>query len=175
MPLVDPIPPPTPSAETPTDTLRELYVRFHVVVFRAAYGITGSRDDAEDVLQDVFVGLPEALKGFEGRGSLEGWIRRIAVRTALTPLRGRRRRAEVPLDLVSAGEYATPPNGAVDQVTLGAMVARLPQNLRSVFVLKDVEGYSHAEIGKLLGIRPATSEVRLHRARKRLRALLRDA
>lgn len=60
----------------------------------------------------------------------------------------------------------------VDQVALDRALKQLPRDLRHVFVLKEIEGYSHAEIGGLLGIRKNTSEVRLHRAIKRLRRML---
>lgn len=153
--------------------LHDLYVRYGQIVFRTAYRITESRSDAEDVLQDVFVGLPEALRSYTGRGSLEGWIRRIAGRAALAKLRRRKRRAEVPIqdgsDFSSAGPC---PDAAVERTALLGALEKLPDDLRIVFALKEIEGYSHDEIGRLLGIRTGTSEVRLHRAKRQLRDLL---
>ncbi len=63
-------------------------------------------------------------------------------------------------------------NFLLDRMAIATALAALPDDLRVVFMLSDIEGFSHAEIGKLLGIRRGTSEVRLHRARRRLRALL---
>jgi RNA polymerase sigma-70 factor, ECF subfamily len=155
------------------DALADLYARYASVVHRAAYRLTASRADADDVLQDVFVGLPEALRHFGGRGSLEGWIRRVAVRAALMRMRGASRRREVPLEGTDA-PAAGDPSAGIDRAVLERALSALPDALRVVFVLKEVEGYSHAEIGRLLGIREGASEVRLHRARKSLRTLLHE-
>lgn len=152
--------------------LRTLYDRHGQSVYRAAYRITGSHDDAEDVLQEVFIGLPEALRGFEGRGSLEGWLHRIATRAALAKLRTQRRRAETPLH-EALPEPAQRSDQSIDRAALQSALSRLPDRLRLVFVLREVDGYTHAEIAEILGIRPGTSEVRLHRAKDALRTLLR--
>src|SRR5207249_1720052 len=68
---------------------------------RLAYRLTGTREDAEDVVHDVFVGLPEALLRYEERGRLESWLKRVAARVALMRLRQRGRRREVPLEAVA--------------------------------------------------------------------------
>jgi RNA polymerase sigma-70 factor, ECF subfamily len=165
--------------------LAALFERYGPMTYRVALGLTRSEADAEDVLQDVFVGLPEALRGFEGRGSLVGWLKRVAVRAALMRMRGDRRRREVRLgdggDDVSAvaPEPAAPPDDnparVLDAMTIDGAIARLPEALREVFVLREVEGYSHDEIAALLGIRRGTSEVRLFRARQALREMLRGS
>jgi RNA polymerase sigma-70 factor, ECF subfamily len=156
------------------DALRELYERYGAAVYRLAYRLSGSAADAEDVLQDVFVGLPEALRRFDGRGSLEGWIKRVAARTALMRLRREGRRREVGLDALPLASAAPAPDRFVETAALERALAALPDPLRVVFVLREVEGYSHAEIAGLLGIRRGTSEVRHHRARKALQELLRS-
>jgi RNA polymerase sigma-70 factor, ECF subfamily len=69
----------------------------------------------------------------------------------------------------------TSPSGALERLTLDAALAKLSDDHRTVFLLKEVEGYDHAEIGELLGITTANSEVRLHRARRQLRELLRGS
>lgn len=175
--LVEPAPPAHDllqrAAAGHPEALAALYERYTAVVHRAAHRLTGSRADADDVLQDVFVGLPEALRRFAGRGSLEGWIRRIAIRTSLMRIRGASRRREVPLDDARPRASADAAAG-VDRAALERALAALPGALRVVFVLKEVEGYSHAEIARLLGIREGASEVRLHRARKSLRTLLHE-
>src|SRR5690349_3558618 len=80
------------------DALSELYSRFGNALMAVAYRLTGSRDDAEDVLHDVFLGLPEALARYEERGSLESWLKRVTARVALTRLRSRGRLREVSFD-----------------------------------------------------------------------------
>jgi RNA polymerase sigma-70 factor (ECF subfamily) len=154
------------------DALAELYRRHGAAVHAVAYRLTASADDADDVLQDVFVGLPEALRRYDGRGSFEGWLRRVAARTALMRLRHSTRRAEVALD-----EHPGPAALASDaaaRVDIERALATLAPGLRAVFVLREVEGYSHAEIAELMGLRAGTSEVRLHRARQRLREILKE-
>lgn len=156
----------------PTD-LSELYDRYGTMVYQAAYRLLQSPEDAEDVLQDVFVKLPDVLRTFSGRGSFDGWIRQIAVRIALMKLRLRKRRAEVPFEIAaSAVGDSSQAAGLTDWLTLEKAIAALPPKLRAVFVLKDVEGYSHDDIARMLELTPRASEVRLHRARKLLRKQL---
>lgn len=148
--------------------LGDLYRRFGPALFRLAYRLTASKEDAEDVVHDVFVGLPEALQGYEERGRLDAWLRRLTARVALMRLRGGRRRSEVRL------EHDVGVSGAprTEGIELQAAVDALPAPLRSVLVLKEVEGYSHAEIGDMLGISAVASRVRLVRAMSRLRRML---
>src|SRR2546422_10737996 len=87
--------------------LAALYRAHGAAVFRLAYRLTGTREDAEDVVHDVFVGLPEALLRYEERGRLESWLKRVAARVALMRLRQRGRRREVALEAV-AGKRAPP-------------------------------------------------------------------
>ena len=159
-------------AQGDADALGELFARHGGEVHRVAYRLTRPAADADDVLQDVFVGLPEALKRFEGRGSFGRWIRRVAARTALMRLRGAGRRREVELPEGDAPSGPAAPGPGIDGLALERALAALPDGLRAVFVLREVEGYSHAEIAETLGIRPGTSEVRLHRARRLLRQAL---
>lgn len=151
------------------EALAVLYARYGEFVYRTAYAVTGSAGDAEDVLQDVFLGLPEALRQYEHRGAIKAWLRTVAARTALMRLRRQRRSVEVGLD---AGPPVGRSDNPTDRMTLETALARLPETLRTVFVLREVEGYTHAEIASMLGIRVPASKVRLHRARKMLRAFL---
>ncbi len=156
----------------PTD-LSKLYQRYGTTVYQAAYRLLQSPEDAEDVLQDVFVKLPDVLHTFAGRGSFEGWIRQIAVRIALMKLRLRKRRAEVPFEIAASAVHdGSAATSLADRLTLEQAIAALPPKLRAVYVLKDVEGYSHDDIARMLELTPRASEVRLHRARKLLRKRL---
>ena len=151
--------------------ITQLYERYGDTVYRIGYRLTGSPVDAEDVLQDVFLGLPRALQNYAGRGSLEGWIKRVAARTTLMKLRQRRRKAEVALDnvLPDPAEGGGSGLSPTDRMELEEAVDALPEVFRTVFVLRDVEGYTHSEIGEMLGIGKGASRVRLHRARRILR------
>lgn len=156
-----PLPLPTP--------LEQLYREHGPALYRLAYRLTSSREDAEDTVHDVFVGLPAAMNGYREQGRLESWLKRVTARVALMRLRSRRRRREV--DLVDVAiESASP--GRADTLSLQAAVDSLPDTLRCVVVLKEIEGYSHAEIAGILGISRVASRVRLARALRRLRATL---
>ena len=154
--------------------LGQLFTEYGDMVFRSALRLTGSRTDAEDVTQELFMRLPGAVRGFTGSSSnFPGWLRRVAVRQALMHLRSGRRRREVSVESVSA--LTMPVVGSLDRLTIDAALARLSDEHRTVFLLKEVEGYDHSEIAEVLGISTANSEVRLHRARRQLRDLLRGS
>ncbi len=151
------------------DAIAGLYDLYGETVYGVALRLSNSETDAEDVVQDVFIGLGRALASFEGRGSLEGWIKRVTSRTALMQLRRQRARNEISIDAGIPAWLASPGSSPTDRLTLERALAGLPDELRAVFVLKEIEGYSHREIGEMLGIQTGTSKTRLHRARQELR------
>ena len=126
------------------------------------------------MVQDVFLGLPDALRHYRDEGKLDAWLRRVAARVALARMRKRTRRHEVPLEGAdpTTADHA---QALASRITLQRALDRLPATLRAVVVLRELEGYSHEEIAAMLGIRAGASKVRLHRARERLRQLLRSA
>ena len=154
--------------------LGELFISHGDLVFRTARRLTGSSADAEDVVQDLFVRLPHALQGFTGGvSSFAAWIRRVAVRQALMQLRAGRRRGEVSVDAVAT--LLAPAEDVAGRLTIEDALARLSNEHRAVFLLKEVEGFAHTEIAEIMGISVANSEIRLHRARRQLRDLLRGS
>jgi RNA polymerase sigma-70 factor, ECF subfamily len=154
--------------------LGELFVEFGDLVFRAALRLLGRRADAEDVTQELFLRLPTAVRGFAGdASSFPGWIHRATVRQALMLMRSGRRRREVDVDDVAS--LLAPASDTLNRLTIEAALARLSPEHRTVFLLKEVEGFSHTEIAELVGISVSNSEVRLHRARRELRDMLRGS
>jgi RNA polymerase sigma-70 factor, ECF subfamily len=159
------------------EALGELYRAHADVVFTLAYRLMGSREDAEDVLQDVFVGLPQALTSYRERGRFESWLKRVTARTALMRMRSQRRKREDRIEPLDSGTIAGAPRidpgaastNAVDRLALQTALSRLPQTLRAVFLLREVEGYAHDEIADLLGISAGASATRLSRAWSLLR------
>lgn len=150
--------------------LAALYQANATAVYSVALGILRVHADAEDVLQDVFVGLPEALHRFDARGSFVGWLKRVTVRVALMRLRRHSRRREealldFPLDSGNADQL-------ISRVALEHALNRLPEKLRITFVLKEIEGYSQEETARFLGISQAAAAVRVFRAKRQLRKLL---
>ena len=156
------------------EALGLLYAAYGTLVFHTARRLTGNRADAEDVTQEVFVRLGATVGGFVGAAEqFPGWLRRVTVRASLMRMRGGRRRREVDVDEVAALVSRT--DDTLDRLSIEAALARLSVEHRTVFLLKEVEGYDHAEIAELVGITVANSEVRLHRARRQLRELLRGS
>ncbi|MEX2281745.1 MAG: sigma-70 family RNA polymerase sigma factor [Gemmatimonadota bacterium] len=157
-----------PRAQEAAFDLEALYCEHADAVFTLAWRITGSREDAEDVLQDLFVGLPRALASYREQGRFEGWLKRIAARLALMRLRAARRRSEVSLQDTGDLPLIRAPH-PIAAIALERAIQSLPEPLRLVFVLREVEGFSHQEIGDLLGISAINSATRLNRAWTALR------
>jgi RNA polymerase sigma-70 factor (ECF subfamily) len=153
------------------EALAEIYARYSRSLMATAYRLTGNVADAEDVLHDVFLGLPEALRHYDERGTAESWLKRLTARVALSRIRSRAQRRES-----SFAEEPSLDRRAISPINDDWLVQRaidaLPESLRTVFVLKEMEGYSHSEIASMLEITVANSEVRLHRAVKALRIRL---
>ena len=153
------------------EALAILYARHSTVGYSAALRLLRDVQDAEDVVQEMFVRLPVTLAGYDAaRGTLGPWLRCVAVRLALMRLRGNRRRREVGALEVAA--LLARDDSPLDRMSIEHALQRLTDDQRTVFLLKEVEGYEHREIAALLDISISASEVRLYRARVALRALL---
>ena len=155
-----------------TAALGPLYERYSGEVYRVGIVFLGSEVDAEDLVQDVFAGLQRALHTYDERGVFWPWLRRVAVRTALIRLRALRREREVFRERLWGLRTQEPPPMVDKQLDLAAALASVPERLRIIFVLKEVEGMSHREIARLVGITVVASKVRLYRAREILRTYL---
>ena len=127
----------------------------------------GDRSLAEDVLQDGFITLFSKLKDYKGDGSFEGWARRIFVTTALMSLRKKDAlKMSYELDVVRGMKAETVSQTQnLGYKELMELVMSLPPGFRTVFNLYSIEGYSHKEIGEMLGINETTSRTQLSRAR----------
>ena len=157
------------------EALREVYERYAEDVYRVALRLTGSSADAYDVTHDIFLGLPEAMQRYDPERPFGPWLRGVAVRTAQMSLRSARRRREVALPNVAGLAVRGRQEAVVDRLTLEKALVELSPDLRSVVVLRELEGLSYQEIADLLGITKSAAAVRLHRARRRLRDILRGS
>lgn len=155
-----------------TQAFERLY-RSHVArVFSLARRMMGP-ETAEEATQDVFVRAWEKLGSFRGEAAFGTWLHRLAVNLLLSQ-RARRGRDQARLDpgedaLDRRASHGTRPELAMD---LETAIGRLPDGARQIFVLHDIEGYKHGEIGASLGIAVGTSKAQLHRARMLLRSHL---
>ncbi|MEQ1798701.1 MAG: RNA polymerase sigma factor [Lacibacter sp.] len=144
---------------------KELYDRFSPKMYAVCLRYMGNADDAQDILQEGFIKIYKNLERFRGDGSFEGWVRRIFVNTAIEQIR--KKKMDVSLtEKEETIEYKS--ISAVDNINekdLLKIVSGLSPGYRSVFNMYVVEGFSHKEIGELLGISEGTSKSQLARAR----------
>lgn len=155
------------------------------VIHRLALRILENSQDAEDVLQETFMKAYRALPGFDGRSSLSTWLYRIATNEALMTIR-RRKNLPVSLDEASTDDSDQEPTQIVDwccmpenelmsseaRVYMEKAIEALPHTLRTVFLLRDIEGLSTLETAEVLNLSEMAVKTRLSRARMRLRELL---
>lgn len=163
----------------------ELISRYESTVYNLALRFTRNQEDAEEVLQDVFLTIFTKVKGFEGKSAFSSWLYRVIVNSSFMKLRKRRSSLVVPLDdqddngrnkLENEGSSEERlddqlQNKRLREVLSGA-IDKLPDQYRAVFVLRDVEGLSNIEVGKVLDITVPAVKSRLHRARLMLRRKL---
>jgi RNA polymerase sigma-70 factor (ECF subfamily) len=161
--------------------------RYNQRLYRLAVSVMGDASEAEDVLQESYVRAFYALATYTGAGSLGGWLARIVRNEAIDRLRARDSRRshiaiEADLDEQGAQPHEDETNVMIDPQALAAnaelrrllehAIQRLPEQFRTAFVLREVEGLSVEETAEYLGIPPATVKTRDHRARNLLRSYL---
>jgi len=141
-----------------------------------ALNLLGNTTDAEDAVQDAFLKIHRGLRNFRGQSAFSTWVYRIVVNACYDMRRRGLRRLEEPAPETEPGEEEKqPPAPAANhplRMALERAVAGLSETYRSVFVLYEVEGFSHAEIAGMLGISEGASKNRLFEAKRELRRLL---
>ena len=155
---------------------KRLFDRLSPKMFPLCIRYMGNREAAEDVLQEGFITLFSRLDSYAGKGSFEGWARRLFVNTALMQLRKNDALAGSD-DIDAARSLSSEAPSAVE--TLGyrelmKLIASLPEGLRTVFNLYVIEGYSHKEIAEALEISETTSRSQLQRARSLLQSKIKE-
>lgn len=152
--------------------IRALYERHAPRVFALVRRLARDEAEAEDWAQEAWVRAIRALPGFRGDARFTTWLHRIAVNSALHGRRWSQRRSgretELPPELPGAAPAPVP----LLRRRLEKAMELLPDGMRRVLVLHDVEGFTHEEIGDLLGVAPGTSKSQLFKARSRMREML---
>lgn len=146
----------------------EIYKLFSPMLFGTAISILRKAEEAEDVMQDVFVRLVEKIDTLSPQG-LGAWLKRVTVNRCLDLLRRRKRWRESELPELPGPDLANARSASLD---LPRAIGRLPDRTRAVFLLYEVEGYKHPEIAEALEISVGTSKTQLFRARRMLRGWL---
>lgn len=152
---------------------QELFQRYAGKMMAVCLRYARHQMEAEDLLQDAFIKVFDSISGFQFKGSLEGWIRRITINTALKNYQRK------PFGLEQIGvewqhEMSEEPDiyARLDEDDLLKLIQRLPEGYRVVFNLYAIEGYSHKEISETLDIQESTSRSQLVKARKMLQGWL---
>jgi len=151
-------------------------------VYSLCLRMTGNTAQAEDLTQEAFLQLYRKIGTFRGESAFSTWLHRMAVNVVLMQLR-KKGLPEVSLDEMLEPQHDDGPKrdigardnvlaGSVDRVNLERAIAGLPPGYRVVFMLHDVEGYEHNEIAEMMGCSIGNSKSQLHKARLKLRDLL---
>ncbi|MCC5845013.1 MAG: sigma-70 family RNA polymerase sigma factor [Verrucomicrobia bacterium] len=167
------------------DTLMQ---RYHGRIYALLYHMTSNKEDAEDLLQEVFLKAYQSLPKFRGQSSFYTWVYRIGVNRAINFVKKRKRKSALSLDHVDLGLERDPAfvemasgNTPVDQANLNELQKKLNTALqtlsekhRIVVVMHDIQGIPHNEIAETLDCSPGTVRSRLFYARQQLQAELSD-
>jgi RNA polymerase sigma-70 factor (ECF subfamily) len=158
----------------------QLYERHNRRVYSLCLRMTQNVAEAEDLAQEAFIQLFRKIGSFRGESAFTTWLHRLTVNQVLMHFRKRGVRleqttddGETPVQIVAGTQN---PNSmpVVDRIALDRAIGQLPPGYRTVFVLHDVEGHEHEEIARMLGCSVGTSKSQLHKARMKLRTLLRQ-
>ena len=160
------------AADGDARAIRSLYDRYAPRVFAVVRRIAGDDDLAQDYAQEAWIRAIRALPTFRGDSRFSTWLHRIAVNAALQALRKaetrKKREGPTPQEVPIAPRH----RDALLQKRLESALDGLPEGMRQVLILHDVEGYTHEEIGDVLGVTAGTSKSQLFKARAKMRAML---
>jgi RNA polymerase sigma-70 factor (ECF subfamily) len=158
----------------------EIYTRHNRRVYALCLRMTGNVSEAEDLAQEAFIQLYRKIGSFRGESAFTTWLHRLTVNQVLMHFRKKNVRLEqttddgdVPVQIVKGTENPTR-MPVVDRIALEKAIGKLPPGYRTVFLLHDVEGHEHEEIAQILGCSVGTSKSQLHKARMKLRQLLKQ-
>ena len=149
-------------------------------LYLLAMSMLGNCEDAQDVVQETFVGAFRGLRGFQGRSTVKTWLTRILMNNVADLRRRRHLRKTLPFDEAAEQLGASPARrvtetGRADmRMDIAAVVGRLPEEHRTVIVLREMQGMTYEEIAAALGVPRGTVESRLFRARQKLKEILGD-
>jgi RNA polymerase sigma-70 factor (ECF subfamily) len=163
-----------------------LYRQHSRKIYSLCLGMVGDPTEAEDLTQDVFLQLFRKIDTFRGEAAFSTWLHRMSVNIVLMRFR-KKPIAQTSLDTITnpEEEFSTTPkelgapdlrlNGVIDRITLQAAINELAPASKAMFILHDIQGYKHNEIAGMFGCSVGNSKSQVHKARMRLRELLRKA
>ena len=164
--------------EGDVEAFEVLYRQHAARLYTLACRMAGSPEDGEDLLQEIFLQAHRKLGSFKGDSAIGTWLYRLALNHCLDYVRSRQAKMSKLTDTLDADASFQPTarrETPIARIDLERAVARLPEGCREAFVLHDVEGFDHKEVGNLLGIAEGTSKSQVFKARAKLRSMLRGS
>jgi RNA polymerase sigma-70 factor, ECF subfamily len=168
------------AAQGEMQSFAELFERHNRRVYNLCLRMTQNISEAEDLTQEVFIQLFRKIGSFRGESAFTTWLHRLTVNQVLMHFRKLKVRdekittdGETP-DQIVPGTANPNRMPVVDRIALDSAIAQLPPGYRTAFILHDIEGYEHEEIARMLGCSVGTSKSQLHKARLKLRKLLKQ-
>jgi len=164
------------------DALKEIFEQYHKKVYRIAYGVVRQKEDALDIVQEVFIKLFRSIRDFKGKSKFYTYLYRMALNTAIDHSRKMGRYPVSSLDQEEGFQPSEGPEKRPDRILLNKELERkvnlamekLPADQRMALALREVEGLSYQEMAEAMGCSIGTVMSRLHYGRKKLQEMLKD-
>lgn len=158
-----------------TKEQKRFYDRFGPVMYSVAYRICGNRTDAEDVLQDCFLKAFHSIDQFQGKGSLEGWLRKITVHTSINFVKARVRFSDIEgATEIGLYNFSKPNNYRTELKDINYYLSFLTKTTKIIFVLYVFEGYSLKEISQIFNLKESACRCRYMRAKNKLMNIIKN-
>jgi RNA polymerase sigma-70 factor (ECF subfamily) len=150
---------------------KQLYSQYSQAMYNTLIRITGNTEDAKDLLQDSFIKAFASIDQLQKEEAFGGWLKRITINKGLEFVKNRKT-DYVDLEDTLSEQEEVPVDTRIPMQVINRKISELPNGCREVFTLFLVEGYSHAEVARMLGVSESTSKSQYHRARKLLQESL---
>ncbi|GAB4249633.1 MAG: RNA polymerase sigma factor [Ekhidna sp.] len=149
---------------------QQLFLNYKDAMYTILLRMLNDTDEATDALQESFIGVFNSIKSYSFQSSIGAWIKTITIRKGIEYQRKSQRLQTVQMDVADEGPVIWPDHMTSESLELA--LSKLTPGYRTVFLLIEVEGYSHKEVGEMLGISNGTSKSQLFHAKKALQKLL---
>jgi RNA polymerase sigma-70 factor (ECF subfamily) len=164
------------------DALKEIFDRYHRKVYRVAYGVVRQREDALDIVQEVFIKLFRSIKNFKGKSHFYTYLYRMVMNTAIDHTRKTKRIPSSTIDEDEGFQLSDDAEKRPDRILahkeleerVKAAMEKLPPDQKAVLIFREVEGLSYQEIAEAMGCSIGTVMSRLHYGRVKMQEMLRD-
>jgi RNA polymerase sigma-70 factor (ECF subfamily) len=147
------------------DAFKVLYKQYLKMVYGLCFRLCADKSQAEDATQEVFIQLWQKIHNFDDRSKFSTWLHSVASNVCISYIRKQKSWWQNMFSMNDETNHQQQYSGEINADAFEAMVLRLPERTRIVFVLHAIEGYRHEQVASMLSIAPNTSKVQFHRAR----------